>query len=337
MKVQALALAAAMTLCGAAIGDTVELINGDKLTGTVGTIAGGKMKFASTALGDLEIDMAKVKSISTDAPATIRTKSAGTTTDKITAGDVNQITTAGGQTVGAADLKDVNPPAQEWTGSVVGNFTLARGNTNRYTTGINAIASLRRDDEKNNDRFTLGGGYNYGESGGGPPGGPKTVDTDNWNAGAKYDRFWNEKWYGYAGVRVEHDRVAFLHYRISPGVGVGYQWWERPDSHFNTEAGFSFIHENFDPGDTNNNVAVRLAYHYDRDLSENMTLFHNLEYLPAIDDPGDYLLNTDLGVRADVWKDLFVEAKVEWKRDSTPADNTLKNQLNYLLGLGWKF
>lgn len=329
--------AAAMALGGVSRADTVELSNGDKITGKVGTIAAGKMEFVSPSLGKLLIDMDNVKSFVTDEAATIRTKKSGITTDRIVAGDAEQITTAGGATVPRTDLKDVNPPAQEWTGSILGTFNLQRGNTNSYGVGVNGIASLRRDDEDANDRTTLTGGYNYGESGGGPGPAPRTVDTDNWNATAKYDRFWSEKWYGYASLRVEHDRIALLNYRLTPGIGIGYQWWERPDSKFSTEAGFSFIHEDYDPGDTNNEMAVRLAYHYDRRLTEKVMLFHNLEYLPAIQDPGDFLLITDVGVRSDVYKNMFVEARFVWEHDSSPAEGAQKDDLQYLLGLGWRF
>jgi len=333
----ALYLAAAMSLAGATLADTVELLDGNRLTGKIGVIDDGRMAFSSASLGEIVIELKNVRTYATDEPATIRTKSTGTTSDKITGGDATQVVTAGGKTMPTEDVKIINPPAQKWTGSVVATFTLNRGNTNRFMVGANGVAALRRDDDTNNDRFTLGGGYNYGESGGGPPGTDKTLDTDNWNGFGKYDRYWTEKWYGYAGAKIEHDRVAALNYRISPGIGVGYQWWEGAESNFRTEAGLSFIHEDFDPGETSNNIAVRLAYHYDRDLTENLKFFHNLEYLPAIEDPGDYLLNTDVGIRAKLTKDFFAEAKVQWKRDSTPAEGTLKNQFDYLLGVGWQF
>lgn len=337
MRKYSLLLAASLSLAGLSYADTVELIDGNKLTGKVGEIADGKMKFNSPSLGDITLEMKNVKTFATDEAVTIRSRSTGTSSDKITAGDATQITTAGGKTVPTTDLKTVNPPKQEWSGSILATFTLNRGNTNRYGVGANGIASLRRDDDHNNDRFTLGGGYNYGESGGGPPGGPKTLDTDNWNVFGKYDRYWTEKWYGYAIMKAEHDRVASLNLRLAPGVGIGYQWWEGPTSNFSTEAGLTYLYEDYDPGSTNNDIAVRLAYHYDRQLMENVKFFHNLEYLPAIEDPGDYLLNIDAGVRANLTEKFFAEGKILWKRDSTPADESMKNQLDYIIGVGWQF
>ena len=68
-----------------------------------------------------------------------------------------------------------------------------------------------------------------------------------------------------------------------------------------------------------------------------MGVFHNLEWLPAFDDPGDYLLNADAGIRADLTKSMFSEFKIEYKRDSEPAPGSLKNDLRYILGVGWTF
>lgn len=153
----------------------------------------------------------------------------------------------------------------------------------------------------------------------------------------KYDKFWTQKFYSYATARLEHDRIALLYYRVTPGVGVGYQWYESPGFNFNTEAGVSYVHEEFDNDGSNDFIALRLAYHIDKKLNEKVGLFHNLEYLPAFEDPGDYLLNTDAGIRADVTKNFFSEFKVEWKRDSTPAPGALQNDTRFVLGVGWSF
>ena len=42
-------------------------------------------------------------------------------------------------------------------------------------------------------------------------------------------------------------------------------------------------------------------------------------------------------MRTDITKSMFMEAKIEYKRDSTPAPGALKNDLKYLLGVGWSF
>ena len=88
--------------------------------------------------------------------------------------------------------------------------------------------------------------------------------------------------------------------RLAPGVGVGYQWVETADFNFNTEAGVSYVYEDYSNDGNNDRVALRLAYHLDKKLNDKVSIFHNLEWLPAFDDPGDYNLNIDAGVKAHI-------------------------------------
>jgi putative salt-induced outer membrane protein YdiY len=310
--------------------------NGDKLTGTVTTLEGGKLKISSTVAGDITVDLKDVQTFSTDEPARIKMSSGERMKAALATSPTTQNVTVEGKPLAIADIKSLDTREQKWTGSILANGLLTEGNSRTQQLGVDAMAQLRRNDEHNDDRFTLAGSYNFGRQKA-PDSGDSFVSVDNWYALAKYDRFWTEKWYGYAAVRTEHDRIADLFLRVTPGVGVGYQWIESPDLNFNTEAGVNYIYENYDPGDTDNRIAVRLAYHVDKKINDKVTLFHNLEYLPAVEDPGDYLLNTDAGIRASLTKSFFTEFKVEWKRDSTPAPDALKNDLRYVLGVGWQF
>jgi len=338
MKVRDAACAAMIaiaSLCSPIRADEVVLKNGDKINGKVGEITGGKMKFTSPVLGEITIDMTNVTSFKTDEPVDIRMKeNQPTVTDKIESGTSTEYKTAGGKDVQVGDVKTFNPPPAKWTGSVLLTGALARGNTDTFDLGLDATAVLRRDIPEKDDRLTLGGAYHFGTAGRDDS---TTTTTDNWNILGKYDKFWTQKLYGYATAKLEHDRIAAIYYRVTPGVGIGYQWAESPTFNLNTEAGVSYVHEDYDNDGTNDFIALRLAYHVDKKLTEKFGLFHNLEWLPAFDDPGDYLLNTDAGIRADITKHFFSEFKVEWKRDSTPAPGALKNDTRFVLGVGWSF
>ncbi len=330
-----LAATAAVSLSVWAIADTVTLNNGDKITGTIGTVGAKDLKFKSDALGEITIDLANVKNYTFDAPTKVQPVGAPAVTGQVS-GDSGNVK-VGDKTYASSEVKAVNPAAQAWTGAVVVNGIINRGNTNKVNVGVAADAQLRRDDDVENDRFSLAGAYNYGNSGGGASGAAKVTDTDNWKFKFQYDKFWTDKFYTYGNVKVEHDAVAALEYRVAPGIGLGYQWIETPDAHFSTEAGISYIKDKYDNGDKDDSIAGRLAYHYDRKLNEDVLFFHNLEYLPAFEDPGDYLVTTDAGIRAKLTDDFFAQIRVELKRDSTPAEGTLKNDLTYQVGVGWQF
>jgi len=316
-----------------ALADTVTLKNGDKLTGKVTDITGGTMTFNSALAGSVKIEMENVESFQTDAPlpTQLTTGEAG---QPVTGGSATTVTTAAGASVPLTQVRSVNPAGEKWTGAIIANFSLARGNTNTLDAGLQADATLRRDDVTNDDRFNLGARYNYSKNGRGDS---ATTSADNWLASAQYDRFWTEKLYGYANIKYEHDRIAELNYRLAPGVGLGYQWIETPKMNFSTEAGLTYVFEDYENGGQEDSISVRLAYHYDNKLSDTVSMFHNLEYIPAIEDPGDYILTTDIGVRANLTKAMFTQAKFEWKRDSQPADDSLRNDVKFILGVGWQF
>ncbi len=316
--------------------DEVVLSNGDKLTGKIGTVSGDVMKFTSPALGDISIKLANVKSYSTDAPATLETKGRQFTTGTIKQADAMQVTTTDGKTLLYGELRQINPPLVAWTGSVVANGTLNRGNSNNEGLGISANAMLRRDTPENDDRFTLGGAYNFQRTG---RGSAAFDTTDNLAASVKYDDFFTEKFYGYADAGYYHDRIAALNYRLTPGVGIGYQWFERKDFHFNTEAGVSYLYQNYRGAPVEQNTAYRLAYHVDKALNDKVLVFHDVEYIAPFrfGQSNRYVLSADLGIRANLTKSFFTEAKVIYQRNDHPVPGTLKDDLSYLLGVGWQF
>jgi putative salt-induced outer membrane protein YdiY len=314
--------------------DEVLLKNGDKITGTVGQVDGGTLNFTSPVLGALKIKLSDIQSYKTDKPANVQLKNGSHFSSPITKGDAAQITTADKKTTPVETIKTVNPPPEVWTGAIVFNGAINRGNTNTETAGLSANAVLRRDDPFFNDRFTVAGDYNFGNTG---RGSNTTTTTDNLDALFKYDRFFSPKLYGYGTVGYDHDRVAQLNVRVTPGVGVGYQWVETPKLNFNTEAGATYVYEDFDNGRVDQKEDFRLAYHLQDKLNDKVMAFNDVEFLAAFQNPADYLLTADAGIRADLLKNFFAQFKVVYKRNDRPAHGSLKDDLAFLLGVGWAF
>lgn len=317
--------------------DEVIFKNGDKLTGKIKNVDGGKMSISTAMAGDITLDMANVQTFKTDAPVEMHLADGTVLKQQVNASpEAGKIATAGGavaaQTVPVASVQKINPPPVKWTGAVVAGATLTRGNTNTDNVNV-AIDAVRRAEI---DRITLGAGYLYGRQED-PDTGEKDTSADNWFVAGKYDYFLNKRLYLFAAERLERDRIADLDLRSTTSGGLGYQWWESAKTNFNTEAGVAWVYEDYRNGGSDDHFALRLAYHYDRKLNDKVLLFHNLEYLPSFEDFSDYNLNTDIGLRADLTEKLFAEFKFELRYDSTPAPDNEKEDLRYLLGVGWKF
>ena len=331
-----------LSLAAMSRADVVILKNGDRITGTVETADGGKLKIMTDAFGEVTVDLSAVQTFTTDKPAQFRMKDKSIVRDTVSspttlpAAPTTQGTSAivvGGKTVPLDQIKRMNV-ASQWTGGLLLNGNLARGNSDAENLGIAFNAALRRDDENYDDRFSLAGAYNFGKS---DVNGVETTSSDNWFAQAKYDKYFDDKWYGYGLFRYDHDRLAFLNFRLSPGVGVGYQWVESPNFNFSTEAGISYVYEDYSNDGNDDRVALRLAYHIDKQLNATVSVFNDLEWLPAIDDPSDYNLNIVAGIKAQMTAKMYSLFSIVFQRDSTPAPGAEKNDTRLVLGIGWNF
>jgi len=332
-----LAFVALAAACTVARADEVVFNNGDKLTGKIVSADGAKLIIETTVAGKVTVDLSNVKTFSTDGPVELRLKDGSTLKDSIGPGEADgAVATKGSGNVAAQPLPIANiakiNPQENWTGSIVAGALITRGNSNTDNVNVSIDAVRRRED----DRMTASAAYLYGKQED-PSTGDDSTTVDNWFLLGKYDYFLSEKTYLYALGRVERDRIANLDLRVSPSVGVGYQWIERPDFNFSTEAGVGWVYEDYETGDSEDHFAGRLAYHVDKKLNDKVSVFHNLEYLPSLEDIEDFNLNTDLGIKASMTERMFTQFKVEWKYDAEPAPGAEKNDLRYILGVGWDF
>jgi putative salt-induced outer membrane protein YdiY len=320
-----------------ALADEVLFNNGDRVSGKIVKVEGGKITIDSKLLGEVTADMKEVKTFSTDQPIVLRTKDGQKTTVRAAAGDAGKVRVepaagSAGGVVPLSDIKYVNF-REDWTGSIVAGAMFARGNT--FQDNANVSFDVTRRTEQ--DRWIFTGGYNFGRQRD-PDDGSKRTTTDNWYATGEYDYFLTERFFVFGSLRYEHDRIADLDIRLVPSVGIGYQWIDTPDTKFDTRIGPAYVYEKFQDGDTNESFSAVLAYHFKKNLyGEKVSLFHDLEYYPSLEDFGDFLVVTDFGLRASLTAKMFAEYKLEYRYDAEPAEDADKNDLRHLVGVGWKF
>lgn len=333
-----MALAIAASLSAPLMADEVFFNNGDHLTGKIDGLNDNKLNVTSTVAGKIAVDLKDVKTFTTEGPITVQLKDGTVIHQRVIAGPDGQFTAAAGgeiaqQNFQIAQIQKVNPTPDKWTGNVILAGFLARGNTDidSFTASGHAV---RRTEE---DRLTLDAGYLYARQK--PNNGTKKQRTeDNWFLEGTYDHFFTKKFYDYFNARVERDLIANLSLRFTPGVGLGYQWFDNPnDLSFNTEGGVSWLYRNYSNDGTQESVAVRLAYHVKKKINEQVAVFHDFEYFPGLDEIGDFYFNTDAGIHAAITDSLFTEFKIEYRHDERPAPRSQKDDIRYTMGVGWKF
>lgn len=319
-----------------ALADEVQFKNGDRLTGKIDSYDGSKLSLSGTPVGTVSIELKNVRTFSTADAVNIVLTDGTIVHQKIISGSEAQLTVPPGiastqRSIPLTTVKYINPPPNKWTGNVVVGGMISRGNTNTDT--FNASLHAQRKTEK--DRLTFDSGYLYGREH--VPGDGVHETQNNWFGEGKYDYFFTKKFYGYGDVRAEQDVIANINLRLTPGLGLGYQWIDTPKWKFNTEAGLSWLYRSYSNDGSTESVSARAAFHLTGKLNDKLSIFHDFEYFPGLDRLSNYYFNTDAGLRVDVTKSFFTQFKVEYRYDSQPAPGFGSNDLRYILGVGWQF
>jgi putative salt-induced outer membrane protein YdiY len=322
---------------GLAAADEVVLKNGDKLTGTVKSLADGKLTINTPEAGDVTVDDTQISTFSTDNPIALQLSDGTMTTSKVAASGDGEVAIGnaliGNQKLAIASIDTINAPPADWGGELKFGALLLRGNT--YSDSVNFGLDLSRTTKQ--DKISFDAEYLYGRSKDHTTGVETTV-ANTWKGDLKYDYNFTPKLYGFAQAQASGDQLAFYDLRFVPSAGVGYRLVNKPDFTFTPEGGIAWVYQHFTNGTPEkHDFSLVLAYHLTKKFNEMVSLFHNFDYYPSVENGSNYLLDADLGIRADMTKHFFTEFKFAWGYDSTPAIGSSKNDLRYELNVGYKF
>lgn len=317
--------------------DKVTLSNGDVLTGLVKSMADGKLVINSPVLGDVTVPLSDVTNLATAAPVDLLNNNGELLKRRIAGIEGGQLKLEGDiPALELGNLAKINPPAEEppkWTGSITVNGNIAKGNTDRRAMGA-AFNAIRRTDV---DRITADASWDYADN--------KNPVTKEWElnqrragAGLKYDYFISERLYFLAQTRVLGDTLANLNLRFTGGAGVGYQWIDTKTTKFTTEAGLSYLNENYRNNDPSVDfVAARVAYYLQTKLSEDTKLNHSVEAYPSIEKSDDVYFQMRTEVITSLTESMIASLGWIWDYDNTPATGAERSDHRVLLSVGWSF
>ena len=277
-----------LAFCGSvATADVVALKNGDRVTGTIVSLADGKLHMKTDSMGDVTIDMAKVMTFSTDEPIVLVFKDGTVVHQKVAAAQDGMVAVqAGGliapQNLALADLTGANPPEKpkvKWTGHLTLGATKTTGNS-RSTTASGDTSMERRSED---DRIIVNAYYLYAESKD-PSTSVESTTTDKWFVDVEYDYFVSKKVFVLADVNYMKNRIANLDGRAIGTLGLGYQWIESKQMNFNTNLSLGGMHESYTHPDRNNDTVVAQAgWHFDRALTDTLTFLHDFRIIPDLE------------------------------------------------------
>lgn len=317
--------------------DTLELSNGDKLTGTVSEQSSGKIKIDTTYAGTVEVNLADVKSMSTNAPMQFVLKD-GTvingTVRSIPGGEVvvTGVDQSSVQLPGLASISSMGviplagklPFAWHGDASLSGNAT--KGNTD---TSAVSLATRIVGEQKAVQRVSGYANYNKEESDG-------TTIKNQYLLGGKYDRFFNEKWYGFAGLDFEKDKFKDLELRSSLSAGAGHQFYNRDDLKLSLEGGLSYTHDNYTNADDDSYAGFVWNLNWEQKFFDGMLdFFHRHRGIQGLDTADNTVIHAETGARFPLVMGLngFIGYDLDW--DGDPPKGVKSTDHTYKVGVGY--
>ena len=342
-------LIAILTIQSIGSADVVTFKNGDRLTGKIKQLVDGNMVFASEQLGDVNIDISKIETFTTDEPieihladgTVIKSKTDGTAPGRLT---IEKTATITQQNIAIEKIAAINPPPEplpKWNGDITAGFSSSHGNTSTQNGTLSG--TLKRRSEK--DRIKLHTLYTLGRTRS-PNESKRTTIEESLTLGGKYDYFFTEKFYGYTSGSFKKDHIADLDYRLIGGAGVGYQWVESEKISFSTDAGMAELCEQYTTKNEStgqketektDQLSMQFGYNLDWIINNKLTFSHNVNYYPSTKGPSSYFLNAEAEMRAAFTEKMFGSLKVVMDYDSTTADDVKTTDMKYIAGVGWTF
>lgn len=330
-----------MLFPGVASADEVFLTNGDRYSGTILQLTGGKLVFVSDAAGEVILKQGDIQSFSTMGLVEIHLKDGTVLNQAVQVAQPGTFAIENGATLRAqifqvADIASINPPPKptpKWTGSLSAGFAATSGNTS--TEAINASFRVGRRSEK--DRTTASADYAKSKQDDPDTGVEKTTE-DWWRAKAQYDYFFSKRFFGFLNGSYEKDSIADLDRRVVVGGGAGYQWLESERTNFSTSLGLASLYEKFENStDSNSELSAQAGYNLDHQLTKSVKFLHDLTYYPALSSFSDYYLTTTAELRASFTPTMFANFKTIFNYDATPATGRGSTDVKYIFGVGMTF
>jgi putative salt-induced outer membrane protein YdiY len=321
---------------------TVVLKNGDRISGSVLTIADGKATIDSPAAGKIVVDVGQLASIEGDRSIHLATGDGERLEGRIRGledGQVQIETASGRRSIALADLVSFRPPI-EWTGNVALGGSLSSGNTQRRAANAQTQVVRRTDD----NRMTLRATWDYGEQ--------QTRDANevfgDWElaqrrtfSSFKYDHFLEGSLYAWSQGTAENDRLSNLKLRTTGGAGAGYILLDRGDLMLQGEGGITYIDEDRDYGGADDvssySTAARIAYSLRWDLTADTQLLQDSEFYPNIKTLYDTYLRIDTRLRMSLTEKMFAQLQYVLDYDNTPAEGYLRADNRLIISVGWGF
>ena len=216
-----------------------------------------------------------------------------------------------------------NKPA--WESTVAFGLTLTSGNSE----SVLATGSFRTHRNNPTNEWTLGLEGSYGENN-------AVENNESLHGFAQYNHLFGERWYAYTRADALHDGIADVTYRFTFSPGAGYYFVKNKQTSLAGEFGPAVLYEKLDD-EYHTYPTLRLAERFEHKMDEHTRFWQNVEFLPQVDQPDNFLVNAEVGAEAALTKRLSLRTVVQDNYANIPAPGRKDNDVKLISGLAYKF
>lgn len=234
-------------------------------------------------------------------------------------------------TWGIASAEDKPEEKKGWETIAAAGLTLSRGNSETFQ----ATVSLDTRRKWQRDEAALGVSAGYGEA---KVDGESDKNTEFVKGFGQYNRLFNDRFYGGLRLDGEYDGIAGVDYRARVSPLLGYYVVKNPRTTLALEAGPSVVFEKLEGESSDTYLGARFGERFEHKLTDTTKVWQSFEYIPDVEDWSEkYLLTAELGIAADITKQMGLRVVLQDNYNSQPSAGRKHNDLRLIAGVQYKF
>lgn len=311
---------------------TVWLQNGDRLTGEIVLLDGGKLVLKTKYAGRVLIDWQDVSTLSSDKPLLVkRDNFEGQHSQHLEAAEAGAVTVVNGQsrTVALSEIKQLVPPRPlledlVWEGNLDAKLELERNqdDTDEF--------KLKGDTRVSHGywRHVLKGEFEH-----------ETKNSEkveqNWEVEYDLDRFITEQWFVRSSLYELRDEFESIDRQRSYGLGPGYRFWDDELGRFELIGQYERF-QLYSDGAKTEFGAYGAEWDYKRLFwGSRMELFSTAQVAMPTTEQIDYVFEGEAGLRYRVNEWARVSLLYELNQVRGLGQTSSERQYMLGLGVGW--
>lgn len=336
-----LAFALATAGTSASYADTVWLNNGDKITGKITLLDGGKLFITTDYAGSVSVAWDKVKTFESDHGLVIQGERYENSVlyPSLKAGETRSVVGApagagqGEQTLALTNIKSIvtaKPLVTDfsWKGNIDAGMSHKKSSTETENYDVTLDTRMRHGTWRHN----VDGTYHEATEN-------DVRSTKNASGEYALDKFLDEQWFVQSRYYYKRDWIENIKVNRSFGLGPGYQFWDNDLGAFSLTSlvnSQTFTYQNEAEGKEDNFYSAGLKWAYNRYLySKTIEAFTNGEVGRSFDGTAPIYLKAEGGLRFKLTDWSSLSMRVVRTRIESNQGNVDDTMYTLGLGVGW--